>query len=108
MTKWGRFNFLFRVIQFIRLAITNITIEPALFLLSFSGNLEDISVNQMLIYKSCRVDFNFNETVCDNLVTDFKEENDLVQNEVGSHHQCDQKKLPNDYKSCPKMISLDK
>ena len=96
------------MIQFIRLAITNITIEPALFLLSFSGNLEDISVNQMLIYKSCRVDFNFNETVCDNLVTDFKEENDLVQNEVGSHHQCDQKKLPNDYKSCPKMISLDK
>ena len=22
--------------------------------------------------------------------------------------QCDQKKLPNDYKSCPKMISLEK
>ena len=24
------------------------------------------------------------------------------------HQQCDQKKLPNVYKSCPKMISLEK
>ena len=24
------------------------------------------------------------------------------------HHQCDQKKSPNVYKSCPKMISLEK
>jgi hypothetical protein len=39
---------------------------------------------QMIIYKACRVDFDFNETVCDNLVTDFKDENELVQNEVQS------------------------
>jgi hypothetical protein len=38
----------------------------------------------MIIYKACRVDFDFNETVCDNLVTDFKDENELVQNEVQS------------------------
>ena len=25
-----------------------------------------------------------------------------------NHKQCDQKKLPNVYKSCPKMISLEK
>ena len=24
------------------------------------------------------------------------------------HRQCDQKKSPNDYKSCPKMISIEK
>ena len=36
----------------------------------------------MTIYKSCRADFHYNDTVCENLVTDFKEENDIVQNEV--------------------------
>jgi hypothetical protein len=64
------------------LIIRNITIEPAMFLISFSNSLDDVSVKQMQIYKSCHVDFNFNDTVCDNLVKGFPDENDLVQNEV--------------------------
>ena len=36
----------------------------------------------MQIYKSCHIDFGFNDTVCENLVSQFKDENDLVQDEV--------------------------
>ena len=71
-----------RLYQFLRMVVTNMTIEPGVFLLAFSGNMDDISVNQMLIYKSCKVDFEFNSTVCDNLVTDFKDQNELVQDKV--------------------------
>ena len=48
----------------------------------FSG-LDDISVSQMQIYKCCTNDFDFNETVCLNLVDQFPEQNKLVQAEVG-------------------------
>ncbi len=53
-----------------------------MFLISFSNSLDDVSVKQMQIYKSCHVDFGYNDTVCDNLVQDFKEQNEEVQNEV--------------------------
>ncbi len=36
----------------------------------------------MQIYKCCTNDFDFNETVCLNLVDQFPEENKLVQAEV--------------------------
>ena len=39
----------------------------------------------MIIYKSCIVDFGYNDTVCDNLVTPnktYEDQNTEVQNEV--------------------------
>ncbi len=41
------------------------TATISLLMLYFFGS----SVNQMQIYKSCHIDFGFNDTVCDNLVT---------------------------------------
>ena len=70
------------LLSYITKVFTNITIEPAYFLISFAAELDDVSLSQMTIYKSCRADFHYNDTVCENLVTDFKEENDIVQNEV--------------------------
>jgi hypothetical protein len=66
----------------LKLIFLNITIEPAMFLMAFSGSLDNVSVSQMQIYKCCRIDFGFNDTVCENLVTDFKEENLMVQDRV--------------------------
>ena len=62
----------------------NITIEPAYFLISFASGIDDVSASQMVIYKTCRDDFGYNETVCDdeNLLTIYKEENEEIQNEV--------------------------
>ena len=45
--------------------------------------MDDVSLDQMTIYKACKVDFpEYNETVCENLVSDYKDENELVQEEV--------------------------
>ena len=63
--------------------ISHITIEPAYFLISFSKSLEEVSLSQMTIYKTCRVDFGYNDTVCNNLVTEFHDENDEIQIDVG-------------------------
>lgn len=68
--------------NFIKKVIKNITIEPAMFVISLAVMLDGVSYGQMVLEKSCKVDFGFNDTVCDNLVHDFKEENELVQNEV--------------------------
>ena len=58
----------------------SITIEPAVFLVSLSTTIENnIANSQLVIDKTCEVDFNCNETVCDNLVTDFKEENEEIE-----------------------------
>ena len=62
---------------------SNITIEPALFLTTFAKSLSSVSFDQMLIEKTCKVDFEFNDTVCDNILDDiYEDENTLVQNEV--------------------------
>lgn len=67
----------------LKLIFTNITIEPAMFLIAFSSSLDDVSVKQMLIEKTCRYDFLFNDTVCDNLLTEeYEDENKAVQDEV--------------------------
>ena len=60
----------------------NITIEPALFLTSFAGQLGDATFGQMVIYKSCKSDFGYNSTVCNNLIDDFPDQNTEIQNEV--------------------------
>ena len=62
--------------------VSNITIEPALFLISFARGISGVSYEQMLIEKTCKNDFGFNDTVCDNLVNVFEYENTLIQNEV--------------------------
>jgi hypothetical protein len=36
----------------------------------------------MQILKSCHIDFGFNDTVCENLVKNFSDANDMVQEEV--------------------------
>ncbi len=62
-----------------------ITIEPAMFLISFSTSMDDVSLQQMTLYKSCMIDFpeeNFNETVCTHLETDYDDANQIVQDEV--------------------------
>ena len=63
--------------------LSNITIEPALFLTTFAKSLSSVSFDQMLIEKTCKVDFEFNDTVCENILDDvYEDENTLVQNEV--------------------------
>ena len=66
--------------------LKNITIEPAMFLLALSSGLDDPLIPQFIITKICSYDFGYNETVCDdeNLVTEFQEENDEIQKEVGT------------------------
>lgn len=68
--------------------IKNITIEPALFLISFSTQMDDVSLQQMTIYKTCMLDFEDqpfggNETICSQLeLEEYREENGIVQEEV--------------------------
>ena len=51
--------------------------------MSYATNFSCLfSVKQMQIYKSCHIDFGLNDTVCENLVSQFEDENDLVQEEV--------------------------
>ena len=64
--------------------ITSITIEPAMFIITFGDIVDEVSLSQMTIDKSCRSDFDFNETVCDNL-TAYEGENFDGQDEV-SHN----------------------
>ena len=61
--------------------LKNITIEPAMFLLTLSSGLDDPLIPQFIITKICTYDFGYNETVCDdeNLITEFQEENDKIQ-----------------------------
>lgn len=63
--------------------VSNITIEPLVFLVAFSGTLDNISYDQLKIDKSCLNDFNFTEEICDNLLEDnYTAQNDLVDEEV--------------------------
>ena len=63
--------------------LRNITVEPVMFLYFFSGNLDSISLSQLKIIKSCKHDFDFNETVCENLLGgNYTEENDMVQDKA--------------------------
>ena len=67
--------------------VRNITVEPVMFLYFFSGNLDSISLSQLKIIKSCKHDFDFNDTVCDNLLGgNYTEENDMVQDKARLRH----------------------
>jgi hypothetical protein len=61
----------------------NITLEPVLFFVSFVGSMDSAAVGQLIIDKSCHIDFNFTDEVCDNLLNEtYKPENKQVQDEV--------------------------
>ena len=64
--------------------ISNITIEPCIFLIIFSSDLDEIASSQMVILKSCKNDFpEFNDTICDNLNSpEFQDANVMVSNEL--------------------------
>ena len=51
-------------------------------LASGHGGIDNIIINQITIHKTCKVDFGYNDTVCENLVTEYREENEEIQNEV--------------------------
>ena len=50
--------------------------------------MTDAIIPNLIIYKSCRTDFGWNETVCDdyNLIYNYPEQNDIVNDEV--IHKC--------------------
>ena len=62
--------------------IKSISIEPAVFMISLSTTMENIASSQIVIDKTCTIDFSYNDTVCENLVTDFKDQNSEIQKEV--------------------------
>ena len=54
-----------------------------MFLISFSGAIEGIASSQMVVLKSCKLDFGYNDTVCQNINSPiYEHENILVSNEV--------------------------
>ena len=62
--------------------VKSISIEPAVFMISLSTTMENIASSQIVIDKTCKIDFPYNNTVCENLVTDFKDQNSEIQKEV--------------------------
>ena len=64
--------------------LSNVTIEPALFLIMFSSGIDNVANSQMVLIKSCRNDFpEFNDTICDNLNDPaYHDENIMVSNEL--------------------------
>ena len=71
--------------RFLRV-FSNITIEPALFLISFSMSMDDVSLSQMTIYKTCKE--NYNDTVCLDLLNDTNTDiNESVQETVSNFEE---------------------
>ncbi len=68
--------------SWLKAAFLNITIEPAMFMTAFAWSVDNIAIEELTIYKSCRNDFGYNKTVCENLLEDYPEENKKVQDTV--------------------------
>ena len=67
----------------VRNVISNITVEPALFVMFLGIGLDNSTLDQMQMDKSCRDDFDFNQTVCENITDDqYKDQYNLVSDEV--------------------------
>ena len=63
--------------------LSNLTIEPAFFIMSVSIALEQIATQQMVVLKSCRIDFNYTDEICYNLQSEnYTEENAQISSEV--------------------------
>ena len=66
-------------------AIKHTTVEPALFIIYLGAGLDHSTLDQMFIQKSCKLDFDFNDTICDNLLEEkYDKEHDQVSDEVGN------------------------
>ena len=64
----------------------NITIEPAMFLISFSSAIDQIATSQLVVLKSCKLDFGYNDTVCENINSPiYDAQNIEVSNEVSKY-----------------------
>ncbi len=81
----------------------NITIEPAMFLISFASSIDNVAISQMNIYKSCRVDFGYNDTICLNLIPDYPDENEEIQEVVSQNriYICSQSACSFPFSDCP-------
>ena len=74
-----------RVSHILRNVVSNITVEPALFIMFLGLGLDHSTLDQMQIDKCCRDDFNFNQTVCEHLTEDqYETESLMVSDEVKS------------------------
>ena len=63
----------------------NFTIEPAVFLIAFSSAMDQVATSQMIALKSCKNDFAFNDSICNNLTAEENyHQNKLVTDEVSS------------------------
>ena len=75
-SKRGNSNFLYKI-------LSNLTIEPAFFIMSFSISLETIATQQMAVLKSCKNDFNYPDEICNNLNSNnYTEQNKEVSQKV--------------------------
>ena len=64
----------------------NLTIEPAMFLIAFTYSMSGSTGSQLLIYKSCRVDFNETDETCHNLfLPENKPLNDAITDKASFH-----------------------
>ena len=75
-SKRGSSNFLWKI-------LSNLTIEPAFFIMSFSISLEMLATQQMAVLKSCKNDFDYSDEICYNLNSNnYTKENEEVSKKV--------------------------
>ena len=76
-------NWVQKLSKSVKNVIRNVTVEPALFVMFLGIGMDHSTLDQMQIDKSCRDDFDFNETICSNLTDDqYKNQSSLVSDEV--------------------------
>jgi hypothetical protein len=65
------------------LIATNVTVEPAVFVIELAGKMDEVAIKDMLLYKTCIHDFNETDAICNDLLNDTNHDlNEAVQNEV--------------------------
>ena len=69
-----------RIMAFIILCVTNLTLEPAEFMQSLAGGIAMASYSQLTIDKACH-ELGYNQTICDN-VTSYDDIYDEVNEKV--------------------------
>ena len=70
----------------ILIGVRHVTIEPVIFFMSIVQYIDLITWDQLVIDKTCHIDFNFTSEVCDNLLDEtFEDQNTEVQNEVAQY-----------------------
>jgi hypothetical protein len=65
------------------LIATNVTVEPAVFVLELASKMDEVAIKDMLLYKTCINDFNETDAICNDLLNETNYDlNEAVQNEV--------------------------